>query len=38
MLMPDAAMITGEKDGKQVSVMVSKQEDKTGVVLTVPND
>jgi hypothetical protein len=38
MLMPDAAMITGEKDGKQVSVMVSKQDDKTGIVLTVPND
>lgn len=38
MLMPDAAMITGEKGDKQVSVMVSKQDDKTGIVLTVPND
>ncbi len=38
MLMPDAAMVTGEKDGKQVSVMVSKQDGKTGIVLTVPND
>lgn len=38
MLMPEGAMLTGEKDGKQVSIVISKQDGKTGVVVTVPND
>ncbi|WP_333574328.1 hypothetical protein [Sphingomonas sp.] len=37
-LMAEGALISGEKDGKQVSLAISRQEDKTGVVLTVPND
>ncbi len=38
MLMADGAMLTGEKEGRRVSIVISKQDGKTGVVLTVPND
>lgn len=36
--MPDGALISGEKGGKQVSLAISSQDGKTGIVLTVPND
>lgn len=38
MLMPDGALIAGEKGGKQVSLAISLQDGKTGIVLSVPND
>lgn len=38
LLTGDSALLSGEKDGKQVSIAISRQDDKTNAVLSVPND